>query len=57
MGEFDVLSVWLSVMIVEPLSNFLNGISVGESHNLIYMKTYLAGFQLIKWCSSRLDLA
>lgn len=48
-GEFDVLSDWLIIVIVEPLSNFLDEISSGNASDIINMNTYPAGFDLIEW--------
>jgi len=47
-GEFDILPLWLRIVIVKPLSDLLDEILVGGAQDVIHLKTYLAGFCLIE---------
>jgi hypothetical protein len=47
-GEFDVLSLWLRVVIVKPLSNFLYERLAAVAQDVMDINTYLAGLHLIE---------
>lgn len=49
-GEFDILSLWLRVVIVKPLFNLLNEILAGIVTDIIQMRTYFARLRFIEGC-------